>query len=178
MRLPSVLALGLLGCTPAGGPASATAAMDAPESAAPAPATLAQTPPRVGAPGTTAATDPAARLVAETLTLPVRGGLTYWGITPPADCIARSATDASLRFLCTARLEALARYFRYYYPALRVETQPGGLSLGGAAEQATAHVVELPAGDAAAQLLLHRPLGAVGRDEVAEALLTRLLARP
>lgn len=175
MRLPSVLALGLLGCAPAGGPSPA------PAPAAPVPASevAASTGRSPGpAPGTAAATDPAVKLVAETLTLPVRGGISYWGITPPADCIARSATDATLRFLCTSPMEALDRYFRYYYPVLRVEPRPGGLTLGGASEQATGHLVALPPGEATAQLMLHRPLDAGERDEVAEGLISRLLARP
>jgi hypothetical protein len=168
MRAAALLTvLGLLGCSRAPASTSPPAAAIPTPSAAPVVAPVAPTPPR----------DPAHRLVAETLALPVRGGVAYWGLTPPADCSARSATDAALRFLCTVTLDELGRYFRYYYPVLRLVERPGGLTVGGAPEQATAHAVSLPAGQHAVQLILNRPQRG-GRDEVAEALVSRLLARP
>lgn len=170
MRAAGVLTVFcLLGCTRSAGPAPEALPVT-PPSATPAtvaPATVTPSRPR----------DPAPQLVAETLSLPVRGGIAYWGLTPPADCSARSATDAALRFLCTVSLEELGRYFRYYYPVLRLVERPGGLTVGGAAEQATAHAVSLPVGDHGVQLILNRPQRGV-RDEVAEALLSRLLSRP
>lgn len=171
MRAAGLLALlvpfGLLGCSRAPTPAA--------EVHAPVPSSAA--PPSAAPAVPSAPRDPAARLVAETLSLPVRGGVAYWGLTPPADCSARSATDAALRFLCTVSLEELGRYFRYYYPVLPLVERPGGLTVGGAPEQATAHAVSLPAGDHGVQLILNRPQRGA-RDEVAEALLSRLLARP
>ena len=100
----------------------------------------------------------------------------YWGISPPADCVAASASDAMLRFICSVELGELERFFRYYYPTLRVTPRPGGLALGGSAGVATGQAVALPGG-ARAQLLLHRPADGP-RDEVAEALIRRLLAPP
>ena len=171
MRATGLLALlalsGPMGCTRAPTP---TAEVHPPVPSTAASATAAPVAP-------TAPRDPAPHLVAETLSLPVRGGVAYWGLTPPADCSARSATDAALRFLCTVSLEELGRYFRYYYPVLHLVERPGGLTVGGAPEQATAHAVSLPAGDHGVQLILNRPQRGA-RDEVAEALLSRLLARP
>ena len=171
MRATGLLALlvpfGLLGCSRAPAPAGE---VQPPAAVTSAPATTAPVVPATPR-------DPARQLVAETLSRPVRGGVGYWGVTPPADCSAQSATDAALRFLCTVSLEELERYFRYYYPVLRLVERPGGLTVGGAPEQATAHVVSLPVGAHGAQLILNRPQRGP-RDEIAETLLSRLLARP
>lgn len=102
--------------------------------------------------------------------------MSYWGVSPPADCTAASAGEGLLRFVCSVSLDDLGRYFRYYYPMLPLAERPGGFTVGQGPEVATGHAAALPGGRSA-QLMLHRPLSGPA-DEQAEALIRRLAAPP
>jgi len=117
--------------------------------------------------------DPASRLLDHLRALPVRGGVTFWGLAPPAECTPIGATETALRFGCTVDLAGLEAYFRYYHPVLAVRRRPGGLTLGGGAGQFTAHAIALEAGPHRSQILLHPPPDGPG-DPRAEALRERL----
>jgi len=132
--------------------------------------------PTLGPTAGPAARDPSARLLDEANALPIRGGVSYWGVSPPADCAVRSAGEGMLRFVCTVTLEALAAYFRYYYPTLGLTERPGGFELGQGGNVATGQAASLPEGRTA-QLLLFRPLAGPD-DPQAEALARRLSAPP
>ncbi len=162
------LAVGLLSaCGTGGTPVVAVGPAPVPASA-PASLPSPPVPARASLPS-----DPARRLVDEALSLPVRGGVAYWGIVPPADCATAGAGEGMLRFACSTGLEEVSRYFGYYYPVLSLVQGAGGITLGGESHVATGQLVALPGEPPRAQLLLFRPLSAPP-DPVAEAAIRRL----
>ncbi len=118
-----------------------------------------------------------ARLLERVRSLPVRGGLAYWGLVPPAECSPVGASEVALRFGCTTGLDALEAYFEYYFPMVPVRRRPGGLTIGGSPGEATAHAVAPGAGPHAVRILVHPPAGGP-RDPRAESLRDRLRAAP
>jgi hypothetical protein len=66
-----------------------------------------------------------ARLLERVRSLPVRGGLAYWGLVPPAECSPVGASEVALRFGCTTGLDALEAYFEYYFPMVPVRRSAG-----------------------------------------------------
>jgi hypothetical protein len=120
---------------------------------------------------------PTARLLDRVRSLPIRGGVSYWGLAPPAECTPVAAAETALQFGCTVDLAGLAAYFDYYYPVLPVRRRPGGLTLGGAPGPFTAHAVALEGGPHASRILLH-PAPDTPADPRAEALRARLRKGP
>ncbi len=132
-----------------------------------------QPPPSVDAAARPSAPDPATRLAQEEGDLPLPSGDVVWGISVPTGCTANEAYESWIGFACRPSVDVLGRYYRFRFPALRVEPDGEALVVRPDDARGYARLQRVLRGGSRARLIIFRDRFP-GDDEGARRLRDRL----